>query len=64
LLVLTKQKYSMYYLYVLARILSELLADLEYKGGYFPYLREFFWVFMLDDKRRVLAKKTWSPMRS
>ena len=58
----TKQKYSMYYLYTIARFLSNLCAALEYKGNFYPYLREFFAIFIVEDKKQILGKKTWLPL--
>ena len=61
--VLTKQKYSMYYLYTIANVLCSICSELEYKGNYLPYLREFYPLFMNDNRRYVLNRKTWNPMR-
>lgn len=58
----TKQKYSMYYLYTIARFPSTLCARLEEKGSFYPHLREFFMIFMLDDKSYILGKRIWNPM--
>ena len=61
-LIPTKQKYSMYYLYTIARFFSNLCAGLEEKGNFYPYLREFFLIFRINDKSQVLGKKIWNPM--
>jgi len=60
-LIPTKQKYSMYYLYTIARFLSNLCAELEYKGNFYPCLREFFTIFRINDKRLILRTKIWNP---
>lgn len=60
-LIPTKQKYSMYYLYTIARFLSNLCATLERKGHFYPYLEEFFIKFMIPDRRYILGKRTWIP---
>ena len=57
----TKQKYSMYYVYVLVRYLAELLGLLEAEGRFYPYLREFFMVFLNDNRDAILRKKSWNP---
>ena len=59
--VTTKQKYSMYYIYVIVRFLSNLLADLQREGRLYPVLQEFFVVFRNSDKSYVLNKKSWNP---
>ena len=59
--VTTKQKYSMYYIYVIVRFLSNLLADLQYEGKLYPVLQDFFVVFRNSDKSYVLNKKSWNP---
>jgi hypothetical protein len=53
--------YSMYYLYVLIRSLCVLLTQLEFKGNFYPFLREFFVVFRNPDTAYVLRKKSWNP---
>lgn len=57
----TKQKYSKYYLYTLVRFVCEIQRELEYKGNFYPYLREFFTLFTSRDRRWVLHKKSWNP---
>lgn len=57
----TKQTYSRYYLYDLVRLACNTLTELEYKGGLYPHLREFFFLFMNDDKQWILRKKSWNP---
>lgn len=59
--VTTKQKYSMYYIYVIVRFLSNLLASLQHRGKLYPVLQEFFAIFLNDDKPYILNKKTWNP---
>lgn len=59
--VTTKQKYSMYYIYVIVRFLSNLLADLQHEGRLYPVLQEFFVVFRNIDKSYILNKKSWNP---
>lgn len=59
--VTTKQKYSMYYIYVIVRFLSNLLADLQHEERLYPFLQEFFVVFRNSDKSYVLNKKSWNP---
>lgn len=56
-----KQKYSMYYLYVLIRALCVLLTQLELKGNFYPFLREFFVVFRNPDRAYILRKRSWNP---
>jgi hypothetical protein len=56
-----KQKYSMYYLYVVVRELCDLCAELEWQGRFYPYLREFFVVFRNPDRSWILRKKSWNP---
>ncbi len=56
-----KQRYSMYYLYTVARFLSDLCYELESKGNFYPYLHEFFVIFAVHDKKHILRKKTWIP---
>jgi hypothetical protein len=62
-LIPTKQKYSMYYLYTISRFLSNLLARLESKGTFYPYLSEFFMIFRCDDKNDILQTKIWYSMQ-
>jgi hypothetical protein len=59
--VLIKQKYSMYYLYVIVRFLSKLCTELEFHGDFFPFLREFFMIFRNPEKDEILRKKSWNP---
>jgi len=61
MLVPTKQKYSMYYLYILIRYLSQLLQFLEEKGEFYPFLREFFMIFMVEKREEIIRKKSWNP---
>lgn len=56
-----RQKYSMFYIYNIARFLCNTLASLETKCGFYPFLREFFAVFQNDNNSYVLNKKTWNP---
>lgn len=57
-----KQKYSMYYLYTIARFLSNLCIRLEFKGDLFPpHLEEFFTIFMNPDQQYILGKRIWIP---
>lgn len=56
-----KQKYSMYYIYVIIRFLCNLLASLQHKGRLYPILQEFFVVFRNNDRSYVLNKKTRNP---
>lgn len=58
----TKQKYSMYYVYIIVRYLSNLLKTLEYKGQFYPFLREFFFIFMIENRSEILRKKSWNPL--
>ena len=58
--VLVKQKYSMYYIYVVIRFLKKLFESLELKGKYYPYLSEYFNIFYTDKKSEILRKKTWN----
>lgn len=61
-LVPIKQKYSMCYLYIIARFLSTLCIKLEHKGDFLPpFLEEFFGIFMNPDPQYVLRKRTWIP---
>lgn len=60
-LVTTKQKYSVYYLYVIIRYLSNLCLHLEYLGNFYPMLHEYFMIFRHDDDSYVLRKKSWNP---
>lgn len=57
-----KQKFSMYYLYTIARFFSKQCAELEFKGNYFPCLREFFMIYMNEDKKYILGRKMWNPL--
>jgi hypothetical protein len=57
----TKQKYSKYYLYSLVRFVCDIQRELEYKGNFFPCLREFFPLFTSRDRERILKKKSWNP---
>lgn len=58
----TKQKYSMYYVYIIIRYLSLLLKSLEHKGEFFPFLREFYVIFMIENRSKILRKKSWNPL--
>lgn len=58
----TKQKYSMYYVYTIIRFLCEILSELEWKGQFYPFLREYFVVFLNPEKQYVLNKKSWNPL--
>jgi len=57
-----KQKYSAYYIYSIVRFLSLLLFELEHKGRFYPCLREFFKLFISDEKKWILNKKSWNPL--
>ena len=57
-----KRKYSMFYSFLLVRGICDVLRELEYKGNFFPCLREFFAVFNQTDKNFILSRKTWNPM--
>lgn len=57
-----KRKYSMFYAFLLVRGICDVLRELEYKGKFFPCLREFFAVFNQTDKNFILSRKTWNPM--
>jgi len=59
---LTKQKYSTYYLYTIARFLCTLCSKLEWKGHFFPVLSDFFVLFRNPDKDFILEKKSWLPV--
>lgn len=56
-----KQKYSMFYLYVIARYLSNICRELECKGNFSPFLSESFDLFRVSNNSYVLNKKTWNP---
>jgi hypothetical protein len=56
-----KQKYSMYYLYLVSRFAAEVLRELEFQGNAFPALHEYFAVFTNSDKRYILGRKSWNP---
>ena len=56
-----RQKYSMFYIYTIARFLCNTLASLETKCGFYPSLREFFSIFQNSDRSYVLNKKAWNP---
>jgi hypothetical protein len=57
-----KQRYSMYYLYVLVRELCALFAWLENKGSFYPpFLSEFFRIYTIPDKSAILRRKAWNP---
>jgi hypothetical protein len=56
-----RQKYSMFYIYTIARFLCDTLASLETKCGFYPFLREFFAIFQNTDRSYVLNKKAWNP---
>ena len=58
----TKQLYSKVYLFAIVRFLSRLHAELEYKGAFLPYLREFFATFLIEDEEHVLEKASWNPI--
>lgn len=62
MLVPTKQKYSMYYVYTIIRYLCQLLKFLECKGNYYPYLRENFVIFEVEERNYILQKKSWNPL--
>lgn len=57
----TKQKYGRYYLYQIVRMVCDIQRELEYKGNFFPYLREFFSIFVNTDRDWILSRKTWNP---
>ena len=56
-----KQKYSMYYIYIIARFLVNLLSGLETHGKFFPFLREYFHHLECEDRSYILSRKTWLP---
>ena len=55
-----KQKYSMYYFYLIIKYTADILRELEWKGNFFPCLREFFAIFNNDNKQFILSRKTWN----
>lgn len=57
----TKQRYSMYYLYVLVRLCSDVLAHLDDELREYPAISEFFVAFRNRDKSYVLQKRSWNP---
>jgi len=57
----TKQKYSKYYVYSIVCFVCDIQRELEYKGEFFPYLREFFVLFTNQDRNWILRKKSWNP---
>jgi hypothetical protein len=57
-----KQKYSMYYIYVIARFLVNLLSCLETHGRFYPFLREYFYHLACTDRSYILSRKTWLPI--
>ncbi|HBG19302.1 MAG TPA: hypothetical protein DDY32_08525 [Desulfobulbaceae bacterium] len=59
----TKQKYSMYYVYVIIRYLTKLLIYLEDKGSFFPFLQEYFVIYRDEDRSEILRKKSWNPLQ-
>ncbi|UCV08527.1 hypothetical protein [Dechloromonas denitrificans] len=59
--VASKQRYSMYYLYVLVRLCSDFLAELDDELQEYPAISEFFVVFRNRDKQYILQKKSWNP---
>lgn len=56
-----KQKYSMYYIYVISRFLSVLLCKLEAEGNFYPHLNEFFYLFRCENKSYILRRRIWIP---
>jgi len=58
-----KQKFSTYYLYCISRFACQVLVELEYAGGFFPTLREFFPLLTSEDRSWILARKTWNPYK-
>lgn len=59
---ITKQLYSKFYLFIIVRFLTRIFVELEYKGRYFPFLREFFTIFLAEDEGQILAKTSWNPI--
>ncbi len=57
----TKQKYSRYYLYIIIRFACNVLKELEFKGNFYPCLREFFWLYMIKERSDILRKSSWNP---
>lgn len=57
----TKQRYSRLYLLALVKYVCNVLRELEYKGNFYPCLREFFPVFTGGNRKDDLKKKSWNP---
>lgn len=53
-----KQKYSMFYSYVIVRFLSNLLWNLD--RNYHPFVSEYFMIFRNTDDSYVRSRKTWN----
>ena len=59
----TKQRYGVFYLYKLSGFPVRMLNELEWRGNYYPYLHEFFPLFWGLDRKKILRKKIWDPVR-
>lgn len=57
-----KQKYSMYYAYMIVRMASQLLDAIECKGRFFPFLSEHFMIFRIIERNMIMRKKEWNPL--
>lgn len=57
-----KQKYSMYYIYIIARFLVNVLSSLESHGQFYPFLKEYFYHLACEDRSYILSRKTWLPI--
>lgn len=57
----TKQRYSRLYLLAQVKYVCNVLRQLEYKGNFYPCLREFFPVFTGGNRKDDLKKKSWNP---
>jgi hypothetical protein len=56
---LPMQKFSFFYTYRIIRVLAQLLMEVEMKAGFYPFLYEFFSIFMIPNDKYVLGKKSW-----
>lgn len=57
---LVKQKYSMFYMYRIIRVIANALGTIESEGGFYPFLSEFFILFRCPDDSYVKTKKRWT----
>ncbi len=56
-----KQVYGTFYTFKIIYFLKKVLAEIEFRGKFFPFLDEFFAIFNQSDDEYIKSKKIWNP---